>query len=81
MKVRLGKLTLGSANVLDLGAMPGAGNGILHAHDPARVKEVIGLTRAADAVFPYLKTGVRFWTFSSSLVISRARPRGRSAHT
>jgi len=51
MEARLTNLTLGSANVLDLGAMPGAESGVLHAHDPTRVKEVIGLTRAADAVF------------------------------
>jgi hypothetical protein len=57
------KLALGSANVLDLGAMPGVGSGVLHAHDPTRVKEAIELTGATDAVFPYIKTGVRFWPF------------------
>jgi hypothetical protein len=57
------RLVLGSANVLELDEMPGVGTGLLHAYDPVRVKEAIALTQATDAVFPYLKTGVRFWPF------------------
>jgi hypothetical protein len=59
----LNTLALGSANVLDLSGMPGTQSDVLHAHDPTRVKEAIGLTKATDVVFPYLKTGVRFWPF------------------
>jgi hypothetical protein len=63
MGIHLIRLALGSANVLDLGGMPGMDSGVLHAHDPTRVKEAIALSAATDAVFPYLKTGVRFWPF------------------
>jgi hypothetical protein len=57
-------LTLGSANYLDLSGLPGRRSSEpLRIDDPRRVKKDIGITEAAEAVFPFLVSGVRFWPF------------------
>ena len=56
-------LGLGSANVLDLQSLPGAGQAKLYLNDPVRVKKEIGVEAVTDLVFPYVKTGVRYWPF------------------